>query len=323
MPPFYFVLVGCGEIAKKQHIPILQGRSDFFLRAIVDVAPTTGSPEVPVFATVTEALEVFPDINAAVLCTPPQFTLEYIRQTLNSGLHVFVEKPPGRDHEALAECEALAYQRGVTLFTAYHSTASPAMGPAKEWIKQHWPVVDVTIQWKEAANKWHRGQVWVTRAEGYGVLDAVLNALSIVDELLLENGPDTIMHVKSHLLVPRNWGSPIAGETTLRCGDCVITAHYDWNYTEGEVWTIGFTGADGAQMELVDGGAQMYVGGQEVTGHDKQDDVLRPEYEELYRRFVELVHCHKSEIRPTPLRLINQILQSGTFEETEDYSIFG
>lgn len=318
-PTYNFVVVGLGEIAKRQHVPVIRARADTTICCAVDLDSFKSSEGVPIFATLEEAKLAFPDINAAVVSTPPEFSQEYIRLALELGLHVFAEKPPGRDHEALANLQVLAGTKNLSLFTGYHSTVAPAIEKARVWLDMH-KLKEVTITWKEAANKWHRGQSWVTRAEGYGVLDALFNALSVVDELLV--GPD-IVHSKSTLYVPGNWTSPIAGETTMMWGDCPIRASYDWNCPLGEIWTIAFTGEDGIKMELRDGGAQMYVRDIRVTSESTPIDVLRPEYEELYGIFLQLMERNESLVRLTPLWLVNQILLSGTVETIDDYDIFG
>jgi hypothetical protein len=39
---------------------------------------------------------------------------------------------------------------------------------------------DIHFFWKESAAKWHRGQDWVTKKEGGGVMDLLFNPLSLL-----------------------------------------------------------------------------------------------------------------------------------------------
>eukprot|EP00928_Gymnodinium_smaydae_P081866 TRINITY_DN65303_c0_g1_i1.p1 TRINITY_DN65303_c0_g1~~TRINITY_DN65303_c0_g1_i1.p1 ORF type:complete len:320 (+),score=28.46 TRINITY_DN65303_c0_g1_i1:132-1091(+) len=309
-----FVVIGVGEIACNQHIPIILERSNCSLRAVVDVDITKTAP-VPLFRTFEEAVAAFPDINAAVICTPPEFSHDYIRKALDAGINVFAEKPPGSDHEALGALEKLARDKETTFFTAYHSTVCPAIEDAKEWISKR-ELAEISFQWKESARKWHRGQVWITR--GYGVLDIVCNPISILEELL---GP-SISVVSSELLIPGNWESPISGTTRMASeSGCSILATYAWNHEEEDIWTMKFVGKDGSRMEIRDGGAQMYQDGERVTQKPTAENKIRPEYEQLYSKFESVVEKHECLVRSAPLRLLNDILRVSHIERTEDYDI--
>jgi predicted dehydrogenase len=92
-------IIGLGEVAQLMHIPILSDmREDFAITAISDV-----SPSLTAFIGEKYSIkEMFPDAESLIkksdadlifVLSPDQYHCQHIRQALEAGKHVFVEKP--------------------------------------------------------------------------------------------------------------------------------------------------------------------------------------------------------------------------------------
>ena len=389
--PLHVVLIGNGQIANSQHIPVIQSRPDAFcLDAIVDVdvvgcsADGVPSPnnkdetnssihqhQSPLyFTTLAEATSKLPNLNVAILTCPPQHAQEYAATCLGLGFHVLMEKPPGLDHHNLMCLLSKAKEQHATLYTACHSIMCPQMANAKGWIsklqEKKMIITSIKIVWKENAQKWHPGQTWIKERSGLGVLDILFNPLSMIDYMFEEattacadatddenkkptpNNTRHLFHVKkSRLDFPKNWSSPIAGETklTLSFGkdhylassqpSISIDCDYAWNYEADDVWNISITcqtrnDGDGSiatsqTIQLNGGGSQLVLldekGKQQHIIQEENEDILRPEYESLYDQFLYLINTGKSEVRQAPLQIINDILDNSTVTETKQYDV--
>mmetsp|Transcript_17967 Transcript_17967/g.39297 ORF Transcript_17967/g.39297 Transcript_17967/m.39297 type:complete len:365 (-) Transcript_17967:31-1125(-) len=344
------VLIGYGQIARRQHVPILLSRpGDFELCAIVD--PVLASRDVddyddddikarlpaPMYSTLDEALLAAAAATATesttaaasplgtkynvavIIACPPQFAQDYAERSLRHGISVFMEKPPGLDYRRLGRLQSLAEQRRLTLYTAYHSTAARGVKRAREWANQQQQLhnhqdIEISIAWKESCAKWHPGQTWIAESK-LGALDMLINPISMVEEIVGRErmASMTLDAAKSSMVViPRNWNGPISGTVCLVGDSGLLTVHADfaWDYQDdADVWTISFESRDGSVMNLYDGGAQLKIDGVDVARAETATDILRPEYETLYERFVELVATKESEVRATPLRIVNDILE--------------
>ena len=57
------------------------------------------------------------------------------------------------------------------------------------------------------------------------------------------------------------------------------------------------------------------------SNDDNNGDILRPEYDALYDRFLDLIQNGKSEVRQTPLRIINEILHISSINPIDPYYV--
>lgn len=342
------VLIGYGEIARRQHAPIICSRSPRLdLAAIVDpvlALPLSALREtnnsdgdvtqavlqvegktLPLFATLQEALEGANDnFQIAIIACPPQFSQDYAQIALEAGINVFMEKPPGLDHRRLKHLLDLALSKNITLFTAYHSTVAPETSRAKEWAtKNRDRIRSVHITWKESVTKWHPGQVWITENK-LGALDMLINPMSMLEEILGTNSIDSMSlnGEISNVVIPGNWNGPISGSVLYESLALRITADFAWDHEEQDVWTISFRSDETKSfMELSDGGAQIAINGEDMTKALTHTNVLRPEYETLYDKFELLLKARDSGVRMTPLRLVNQLLEKSRVTIGEEYSL--
>jgi predicted dehydrogenase len=89
-------IIGLGKMG---HIraEVIQNHPAFDLRAVCDVTEGNGpgSPKVRFFSDYSDLLKQ--DLNAVFVCTPNLYIPEIVVNALNRGMHVFCEKPPGRN----------------------------------------------------------------------------------------------------------------------------------------------------------------------------------------------------------------------------------
>ncbi|WP_455922727.1 Gfo/Idh/MocA family protein [Pseudomonas putida] len=292
-------LVGYGKIAQDQHVPAILGNPAWHLQAVATLGQPC--PGVANFSSLDALLRDGPALSAVSFCTPPQGRYAQVRQALLAGKHVLVEKPPCASlGEAMALVD-LARTQGVTCLFAWHSRFAPAVAPARQWLQGR-TLRKVAITWKEDVRKWHPGQAWIWQAGGQGVFDPGINALSIVTALL----PQPLFVSSAELQVPANHQAPIAAQ--LRMTDAQglpVTADFDWDHPEPDIWRIVVETEDGV-LRLEQGGAALFI-----------DDVAQPlpveaEYPSLYRHFAQLIASQASDADLQPLRLVADAFMAGS-----------
>ncbi|MDE1915521.1 MAG: Gfo/Idh/MocA family oxidoreductase [Sphingomonadales bacterium] len=291
-------LVGYGKIARDQHLPAIAALGDFELTAIAD--PFAVHPDVASHGTIETMLATHPEVAAISLCQPPRFRMEAARAALRAGRHVMLEKPPALSMADLAELVDLAREKGVTLYTAWHSREAAAVDAAREWLAQT-TIRRVSIVWKEDVRRWHPGQTWIWQAGGFGVFDPAINALSILTSIV----PGPIRVDKAVLDVPTNCETPIAGQVAMTDGrGAPISMELDFLQTGPQSWDITVE-TDAGLLTLGHGGNMM-----SVDGVARQLSPER-EYQRLYARFAELIAAGQSEVDGEPLRLALEAIEGG------------
>ena len=122
-------LVGLGKIARDQHLPAIEQTSGIDLVAVA--SRNARADGVNNYPTLDAMLAGEPDMNAVILCQPPQVRYEAARKAILAGKHVFLEKPPGATVTEVEALIALAKAQGVTLYASWHSRHAAAVGQAK------------------------------------------------------------------------------------------------------------------------------------------------------------------------------------------------
>jgi D-galactose 1-dehydrogenase len=287
-------LVGIGKIAVDQHVPAINGGTDWELAATVSRAGTVDG--VPAYTDFDKFLAEQPDISVVSLCLPPVPRYDYAARAIAAGRHVMLEKPPGA---TLAEVEALAAMArdaGVTLYTTWHSRMAEGVAPAKAWLADK-EITGAHICWKEDVRRWHPGQDWVFAPGGMGVFDPGSNALSIITEIL----PMPIHLRSADLHYPSNCDTPIAAQLQWTKG---VTGDFDWRQEGPQSWDITVETTSGT-LELHDGGKRLVIDGAEVM------DGQGAEYPALYARMAELVQAGQSEVDLSPMLHVADALTLG------------
>jgi D-galactose 1-dehydrogenase len=298
MAPIRIAIVGVGKIVRDQHLPALAKNADYQLIAAASRHGTVDG--IDNFKSIEAMLDAVPAIEAVSLCMPPQYRYEAARVALGAGKHVFLEKPPGATLSEVADLEALAAAKGLSLFASWHSRYAPAVEAAKSFLAST-TIRSVKIIWKEDVRHWHPNQEWIWAAGGLGVFDPGINALSIVTHIL----PRPIFITSATLEFPENRDAPIAAAIAFTDAQKLnVSAEFDWRQTGKQSWDI-IAETDAGQMVLSEGGAKLAVDGNIVHEEPEQ------EYPMLYRRFAEIIRAGKSDVDLAPLRHVADAFMLG------------
>jgi D-galactose 1-dehydrogenase len=297
MTPIKLAIVGVGKIVRDQHLPSIAKNPDFELIATASRHGTVDG--VASYTSIEDMLAAVPAIDAVSLCMPPQYRYEAAHKALAAGKHVFLEKPPGATLSEVADLEALAAAKGLSLFASWHSRYAPAVEAAKAFLAST-TVNSVHVIWKEDVRHWHPNQEWIWQAGGLGVFDPGINALSIVTHIL-----PPLFLTGATLEFPENRDAPIAADLQFRsAAGLPVHAEFDWRQTGKQSWDIIAETAAG-QMVLSEGGAKLSVNGELKFAEAEQ------EYPQLYRRFAEIVKAGTSDVDLAPLRHVADAFMLG------------
>jgi D-galactose 1-dehydrogenase len=284
-------LVGLGKIARDQHLPAIEKTDGIEL---VAVASRNAQGEgVSNYPDLDAMLAGTSDLDAVILCQPPQVRYAAARQALLAGKHVFLEKPPGATVSEVDALVALAKAQGVTLYASWHSRYAAAVAQAKGWIAKR-TIQSIDIQWREDVRHWHPGQPWIWEPGGFGVFDPGINALSILTEIV----PEPVTLLSAELEVPENKQAPIGAALRMATASgAAIDAVFDWRQTGPQTWDIAVETEQGSLL-LSEGGNTLRLDGEvQVKAPDE-------EYPAMYRRFIDLVAGGTIDVDLAPLRLV-------------------
>ena len=282
-------LVGIGKIALDQHVPALAASPDWELAATVSRHGTVAGVEA--FTGIGDMLAARPDIPVVSLCLPPVPRFEAAAAALRAGRHVMLEKPPGASLSEVHELQAIARDRGVTLFATWHSREAHAVAAARRWLAGR-RIDQGHITWREDVRKWHPGQDWIFQAGGMGVFDPGINALSILTHIL----PRPVHLTAAELDFPANRDAPIAARLSMTQG---ISADFDFRQTGPQTWDMEFL-TDAGHLALRMGGNLLEIDGQPAGGAD----TIMGEYPALYARMAEVLRDGASDVDLSPMVLV-------------------
>lgn len=298
MSPINLAIVGVGKIVRDQHLPAVAKNADYKLIAAASRHGTVDG--IDNFKSIDEMLAKVPAIDAVSLCMPPQYRYEAAEKALSAGKHVFLEKPPGATLSEVADLEALAASKGLSLFASWHSRYAPAVEAARTFLAGTM-IRSMRVIWKEDVRHWHPNQEWIWQAGGLGVFDPGINALSIVTHIL----PRPVFITAATLEFPENRDAPIAAAMTFTDARGLdLAAEFDWRQTGKQSWDI-IAQTEAGEMVLSEGGAKLSVDGKLV--HDEPEQ----EYPTLYRRFADLVKTGQSDVDLAPLRHVADAFMLG------------
>lgn len=281
-------LVGVGEIARKQHLPVIAAHPDVTLVAAASHAG--GAPGVPNFRDVGAMIDAVPEVEAVVLCVPPAARYAAAREAIARRRHVFLEKPPGTSVAEVRDLAQQAAAAGVTLFASWHSRYAPAVEEVRRRLGET-TLRRVHVPWKEDARVYHPGQEWIWQPGGFGVFDPGINAFSVLTHVL----PRPFRLVRSVLSYPENRGQPVLAELEYVDDDGVaISCDWSFDHPDPQYCEMVFETAAGT---LVMGrlGETLTVDGRTVVDEPER------EYATLYDIFVRLVRERASDVDLRPL----------------------
>ncbi len=297
-------LVGIGKIAVDQHVPALRGSADWELACTVSRKGTVDG--VQAFADMASMLEARPDVQVVSLALPPVPRFVAAEAALKSGRHVMLEKPPGATLAEVHALQALAAERGLTLFATWHSRMAHAVFPAKAWLADK-TITRAHITWREDVRKWHPGQDWVFEPGGMGVFDPGINALSILTEIL----PAPVHLQSAELEFPANRQTPIAARLAFSGN---VTADFDWRQEGPQTWDIAVETTAG-RLDLRMGGNVLEIDGQPAGGQN----TIMGEYPALYARMAELIAAGQSDVDLAPMVHVADALTLGRRVIVDDF----
>jgi D-galactose 1-dehydrogenase len=306
MNPIKIAIVGFGKIARDQHVPALAASSSFELSA---VASPDGTLEgLPGFADIRAMVQALPDLEAVVLCTPPQARHEIALYALERGLHVLLEKSPGKTVSEVLELRELAAQKRLALLASWHSRYASAVDSARTWLAAR-TIYGGVVSWREDVRVWHPGQTWIWRAGGLGVFDPGINGLSILTHII----PGPLVLRESELYYPRNRETPIAARLLLATATgAPVRMELDFLQPGEPSWDIEIV-TDAGRLTLSRGGSVMTLDGRSVSTPSGS------EYPSLYAHFAELVRTRRIDVDLAPLQLVADAFLCGRRVEVEPF----
>lgn len=303
-------VIGVGKIAVDQHLPVIDRSRDFEVAATVSTRLIAHNGK-PVFKTAAELYKAMPEIELVSLCMPPGVRHGYVREAIDAGKHILMEKPPTPTISELDDLVAYAKKKKRILFQTWHSRYNEAVDQAKKLIKRH-GVQSVRIDWRESVRKWHPGQEWVWEPGGFGVCDPGINALSIFTKIM----PFPVFVESAKLAFPSNRQTPVDVEIKFKSAEPnqpTMSAGFNWLEETGEIWTIAVTTKRGDDLKLENGGRLLRVNGKVVAEHG--DD----EYAQIYDHFAKLLKKGKSDVTDAPLRLVADAFLLGARENVAEF----
>jgi predicted dehydrogenase len=158
-------VVGCGAIAEKYHLPAL-ARHSSLLRQVVLVDPDlsrarTLAATLPGARVAESCEQVWDDVDAAIVATPPWLHSRIAMPLLARGIHVLCEKPLAK---SAADARAMiqeAEHSGASLCVNHTRRAFPALRRVKELLDSGVLGECLTVEHTEGARfNWPSASGW-------------------------------------------------------------------------------------------------------------------------------------------------------------------
>jgi D-galactose 1-dehydrogenase len=294
-------VVGLGQIARKRHLPAIAADPDFELAGLASLGGGAQIGGLPVHDDHRAMLAACrPD--AVAICTPPAARFAIARDALRAGKHVLLEKPPAG---TLGEAEALARlaaREGRVLFATWHSHYNTAVEAARRFLADKAPDT-LRVDWNEDFRAFHPDQDWIWQADGLGVFDMAINALSVISRIFAD--PPFVRDAE--LRIAANHVAPIAA--VVRFGVAgesgPLEMHTNWGHAGPDQRELRVVTRCGHRLELLDSGGTLTIDGAVAVQEE------RAEYRMLYERFAALLCEGRSDIDLAPLRMILDALAVG------------
>ncbi|MBJ7579415.1 Gfo/Idh/MocA family oxidoreductase [Devosia sp. MC532] len=304
-------VIGVGKIAIDQHLPVIDASEDFELAATVSSRGIAHNG-LPVFRTAAELYAAMPEVGLVSICTPPGVRHTLVREALDAGKDVMMEKPPTTTISELDDLIAHAKRLDRVLFQTWHSQYNAAVDRTKALLAEQ-GVKSVRIDWRESVRKWHPGQDWVWEPGGFGVCDPGINAFSIFTKIM----PFPVFVESANLTFPANKMTPVDVEIGFKSGQAhkpALSAGFNWLEESGEIWTVHIVTGTGNDIKLEGGGRRLIVNGELILEHGDA------EYAGIYDRFADLLDQHESDVDAAPLRLMSDVFLLGARTNGPEFS---
>lgn len=299
-------VVGLGQIARGQHLPVIADSPDFELTATA--SPGDRLDGVPGYDSLAEMLRADHALQAVAMCQPTQTRYADARLALEAGLHVLLEKPPAATTGEVRAMAEFARTRGLTLQASWHSRHAPAVEPARLWLAGR-KIRAAEIVWKEDVRQYHPGAQWIWGPGGQGVFGSAINAFSILTQV----APAPIFLTRATLSYPANRAQPITADLGFSdVTGAAITGTFDWRHSGPSVWDMRFDTDGGPVVLSQHAGALSLAGVAEPLPPQAQ-------YRELYRHFAGLIASGTSDVDEAPLQLVADAFLCGEHRLVEPF----
>lgn len=133
-------IIGCGGIAQNRHIPAFKELNDTVeIVAVQDINKSLAykvSKENNIKYVTDNYEELFQYVDAVVICTPNKFHAEISVSALNTGVHVFCEKPMALNEYECDQMIEAAQRANKLIAVGYHYRFTDAALTAKSAIDE-------------------------------------------------------------------------------------------------------------------------------------------------------------------------------------------
>ncbi|MCC5808454.1 MAG: Gfo/Idh/MocA family oxidoreductase [Opitutales bacterium] len=154
-------VIGCGNFARRQHLPNLVSMPEAVLHAVCDINPKTAQAAAEAFGA-EEAMccstEVFADesIEAVVVAVPDDFQADIARAAVEAGKHVYLEKPGGvseSDYRSLIEARDRC---GSRVAIGFNKRFAPAYAAAARTLRADGGPRNLLLRMSDDGWRWAR-----------------------------------------------------------------------------------------------------------------------------------------------------------------------
>ena len=137
------VVIGCGAIAKKKHLPAISKNPNLHLKGLYNPTVQTaelckaefGCEDAKVYTDVHDMLNCS-DVDVVFVCAPNQFHACYAVEALNNGKHVICEKPMASDFKSAQIMLNASLQNRKLLHISYQNRYTNQALYAKQLIQE-------------------------------------------------------------------------------------------------------------------------------------------------------------------------------------------
>ena len=142
MDAMNFAVVGCGMLARSQHIPNLLANPRAQLVLCCDAAEQALSICREQFGVQRTSVDwraavADPDVQVIVLATTERLRLPVIITAAEAGKAVYVEKPLASSLTEMREIQEVVHRTGIPFCVGHNRRSSPAMLDAHRWFRSH------------------------------------------------------------------------------------------------------------------------------------------------------------------------------------------
>lgn len=140
--PLNFAVIGCGMLARSQHIPNIVRSPRATLHTCCDLSNDALDECAARFSPLRVTSDFHaaihdPDVHAICIATTEKLRLPLIAEAALAGKPVYVEKPLARDMSEMREIQRIVHASRIPLCVGHNRRSSPAMLDARRIFRAH------------------------------------------------------------------------------------------------------------------------------------------------------------------------------------------